>query len=217
MEIINEIGKHPRKKGKSKKKKEKRNPQGDINIRLELYNRATIYRIKRRSQEDVISQIAASDNCASLTFSLDKAIGYTELTGLFDLYKIDSVRITFKPMYNMQATIALASVITGLLYTIIDTTDSTTTTIAAMQEDSTCRQTNFDKQISRSFRPCFLNETYKPTTSAYRPSRGYISRDYPTVPHYCLKYGIVGGASGQTALTVWKYNIEYFLSFKHTA
>jgi hypothetical protein len=208
----------PRKNKKSSKKnKEERNPQGDINIRLELYNRKTVYRMKRRGGESTISQVAGSDNCYTILFSLDQVPGYTELTALFDLYKIDAVRVSFSPMFNFQATIALASVITGLLYTVINTNNNTTTTMTAMEEDSTLRRTNFDKSVSRSFRPCFLQETYKPTTSAYRPGRGYIARDYPTVPHYCLKYGILGGVGGQTALSVWKVSTEFFLSFKHTA
>lgn len=202
---------------KQKKKKDQTSATGDIKVPRKLYEQLNkTYRFKRRGPATTISQVAAADTLGALQFTLSVVNGYTELTTLFDAYRVDYVEVQFKPVYNMAAVSAVANIIMPQLYTVIDLDDATTpASLGAMNERATLKTVNFDKQVTRAFPPKHAKALYSGTFASYGMADGWIDCNSPTVQYYGIQYGIEAGAGGQTALQSWKITFVYYLSFRY--
>jgi len=175
-----------------------------------------VYSFRRHFQGTNITQAAGTDQLGAFAFQLSSLPNASEFINLFDMYKIDYVEVTFRSQFNQQ-TLTTASVVTPLLYTIIDLDDNASpVSLAAMENYQTCKVTRFDKDITRSFRPMFAVATGDATsaTNATSLRRGWVDLAYDTVKWYGLKYGITAGAGGQTNLGQWSYTVRYYMSFK---
>jgi len=211
-----------RKKGTSKNQKrvarsqKNKSVMGDYKIPEQLFSQSgTIYRFKRRGAATTITQQALVETLGSFQFTLSSTQGNTELTTLFDSYRIAFIEIELTPMYNMAAITTAANLITPNLYTAIDLDDNTApASIAALQEYSTCRMTRFDKSQTRRFQPFFAKALYSGTFVSFGMGHDWVDCNSPTVQWYGMKYGIEAGATGQTNLQAWKVNFIYYIELK---
>lgn len=189
---------------------------GDVRIPQHLFaNMNKIYRFKRRGSATTITQAALTETLGSFQFTLSSTQGNTELTTLFDSYRIAFIEVQFTPVYNMATVSTLANLITPNLYTAIDYDDnSAPASIAALQEFSTCKMSRFDKNQTRKFTPFAAKAIYSGTFVAFGMERGWIDCNSPTAQWYGIKYGIEPGATGQTNLQSWKVNFIYYIEMK---
>ncbi len=204
---------------KSKGKKNNKSLTGDVTIPKELFSTMDkIYYFRRKAQSTIVSQVAAAETKGVFSFTLASAASYTDLTQVFDLYRIAYVEISFKPMYTMQALSSAGTLATPNLFTVLDFDDDTApANISELEEYGTCKVTNFNQEHTRTFKPHFAFMAY-PNTPTYANSNvsNWVDCASAGVKYFGVKYGIEGGAAGQTALQSWKVNFTYYLEFKHS-
>lgn len=210
----------PARRPKTKKKtnKKKKLVGGDLKIPEKLFaTLGKIYRFKRRGSATIITQTALSEVVGSFQFTLNSISGYTDMTALFDSYRIPFVQVVFTPQYNMAAVNNQSNLITPNLYTAIDLDDNSSPgSISALQEYATCKMTRFDRTQTRSFKPYAAKALYSGTFVSFGMEDGWIDCASPSVQWYGIKYGIEGGATGQTNLQSWKVNFIYFVEMKYS-
>lgn len=155
---------------------------------------------------------SVADSMNQFNFSLADVPGYTEFTAMFQLYKINAVKFNIFP--QLTENISLSTVnnanAAARLFTIIDTTNGTYSTIDDMRQNSTCKFTSIIRQHRRYiYKPKILD------TSSYNISP-WMSTQTPTANYYGIVIGIE--AMGGTVITTMGFNIEatYYLSFKGT-
>ncbi len=191
---------------------------GDVPIPLQLFNNlGKVYRYKRRASSTSVTQVAGADFVGSLQFTLSSVANSTELTSLYDAYRIAYVQVCFRPLYNMQQ-LTTSALITPRLYTVIDLDDNTApASISAMEEYGTCAITNFDESCCRQLTPKPALALYSGAFTSFgmAPDDTWIDCASATVQHYSVKYGVEAGAVGQTALAAWNITFTYFLEFKY--
>jgi len=206
---------------RKKKAKKSRGSAGDVNIPMLRYvGLNKLYHFKRKQTATLISQVALSDTLGSLQFTFSGMNGYSELTVLFDSYRIDFVEVQFKPMFNMLAVTSAGSIVSPFLYTVIDLDDATTPgTLGELLEYATVKETSFDKPVTRTLTPMAAKALYDGSVfTSYGMNTGerWVDCNSPGVKHYGVKYGIQAGLSGQTNLQSWKLDFTYYVSMRMT-
>lgn len=149
---------------------------------------------------------------AGFNFSLNDLPNYTEFTSLYDMYKINCIKISFIP--QMTENVSLGTInnpyANTRFFSVIDYNDATApTTIDQLREYATCKMTPILKTHKRViFKPKILD------SSSYTLSP-WISCDSPSNNYYGIKVGVE--AMGSTSTTIMTYNIEavFYMSFKN--
>lgn len=211
-------------KGPKNSRKPKRPPPsqwGDYVVNPQKYLPLKTYCFKRNGTPTQITQTITNDVVGSLQFTLDGTVGYTELTALFDSYKIDHVEVEFVPMFNMQAITLVGTVKVAELYTAIDYDDnSAAASLGAMVEYRTNRIAAWNQKFTRSFSPRAAQAVYGGgafTSYAMVPKSTWIDMASPSVAHYGLKYGITYANTAQTtALQTWTVRFVYYISCRYS-
>lgn len=197
-------------------KKTKKLVGGDLVIPENLFAHSDQrFRFRRRGAATTITQTALTEVLGSFQFTLSSVQGYTELTNLFDSYRIAYVEVKFTPVYNMAAITTAATMITPNLYTAIDLDDNSAPgSIAAIEEYGTCRMSRFDANQSRKFSPFLAKAVYSGAFTSFGMDNGWVDCNSPTVQWYGVKYGIEAGVTGQTLLQAWKVNFIYYVEMR---
>lgn len=150
---------------------------------------------------------------------LTTCLNHTEFTNLYDLFRIDMVKVQFYLKIDPSAqTAATASF--PRLYWYRDTNDqgiSPGTFLNEVRENSKGKRAvmNPNKPVTIMYRPNTLSETYRTSISTgYSPKFGqWIGTDTPNMTHYGIKYAI-----DDLTNTNYKVEIEltYHLSMKQS-
>lgn len=193
---------------------------GDMKPNLALYRPLTQYKFVRHGTPTTITQTITTDLVGSLQFTLDATSGYTELTALFDSYRIECVEVEFVPMYNMQSITLAGTVKVAELYTAIDYDDNNAAaSLGAMNEYRTNRIATWNQRFTRSFKPRAAAAVYGSgafTSYAQVPGNQWMDCASPSVAHYGLKYGITYANTAQTTqLQSWTVRFVYYLDFRY--
>lgn len=127
----------------------------------------------------------------------------SEFTNLFDFYKLHSVDFYINPAFNVSD----ASTSTGYLptmYWFYDNNDASTPTLAEIVQRMNVKSRRMDKPIHIRVYPSLQNEVYNTAiSSAYTQlGRRWINSTNAAVPHYGLKYAIVGQPEDSMAFDV---------------
>ncbi len=154
-----------------------------------------------------------------VNFALNGVAGSSTLTSLFDLYKIDAVRLTVRP--NNTA-IALADpTVTSLvpIYWVIDYNDSAPLgSAAAATEYDNCMVLSPGESGERTFCPMYKMVTASAAGTDYVSKRGdWLASSSDDIFHYGCKFYIPAGAAVQTFLQTWTVEIEYFFTFRQVS
>lgn len=125
------------------------------------------------------------------TFSINSLPNISEITNLFDMYKITKVTVK---MYPINPNVSSANVYRIL--SAVDYNDAATPTSASIREYGNMRTHMLHNDrgfVQRTFKPAVLDTVYNTSISdGYATSKPapWISTAYPNVPHYALKmYG----------------------------
>lgn len=155
----------------------------------------------------------------SLAFQLNQMMNSTDITNLFDQYRIDSAKVELHANFNLDGSapgqFARSYLIPWVEY-IQDYDDGTLPTISGMREKMGCRTKYFSAdrpKITMGVRPRFAASVYKTAlSSAYAlGSRNtWLNCDSPDVPHYSIK-GILHNVALQGSGTGPLFNLDLTL------
>lgn len=170
-----------------------------------------LYRFIRYADFGSIFINNLTDTYGSLQFSLNDLPNYTEFTNLFDMYKINAIKITFSP--QMTENISLGSVnnpyASARFFSCIDYNDATSpTSVDEVRQYQSARWTPILKRHVRYIpKPKILDSgsfTLSPWISTASASNNYFG----------IKYAIENMSS--TSTTSMEYTIEakFYLTFK---
>jgi len=121
----------------------------------------------------------------SFAFTLQNLPAYTDFTSLFQSYRLDKIKVFFKPEYTELTDAALVSNAVNVNFnSVIDQTDpNPPSTVDDVTQYQSCKSTGITKQHSRTFKPTML-------TSSQMPCSCFISTQNPSERHYGFKYAI---------------------------
>lgn len=158
----------------------------------------------------VISSL--TDTYAGYQFALRDLPNYTEFVALYDMYKINAIKISFIPQVTQN--ISLGAInnpeASTRFFSVIDYNDSSSpVSVDELREYQSCKMTPILRTHKRYI--------YKPKIlDSVRSSRNpWMATSNPSEPFYGLKVAVEPMFSSTT--TVMNYNIEakFYLSFKN--
>lgn len=146
-----------------------------------------IHTVKRVIEEAFdISTDGINPELVAFKFKLDDLPGYTDLTNLFDMYRIDRISIRFSPEYTELTDAALVSNAVNVFFnSVIDLTDANVpASVHELLQYESLVSTGITKEHSRSWVPTYL------TAEGGVPYRSYIPTSDASVNHMGLKVAI---------------------------
>lgn len=171
----------------------------------------TIHKFKRSFDAGLASLVTtpAVFTGVGFNFSLTDLPNYTELTALYDFYKITGVRFRAIPYEQTEgtSTSAVTNARNAPIFYAVDRSDSTAPT-----NSGDILQYN-DHKISNFFRGFDIyisNPCYADATSSQR--NDWVATSSPNVDWYGLKVGIPGTGVSANLYVV----MTYYVSFKDT-
>jgi len=163
-----------------------------------------------------LSQTAGAAAFGAANFVLSQASNYTGFTDIWDVYRVDYLEFTFRPLMHFTQTAPTAT-IAPMLYVCVDLDDATTpSTIATIREYQSCR-TTVDEPLTVRFKPGVIEYLYTGSTTSPSGHRlaPWIDCAATGIPHYGVKFGCDAGAAGQTLLQTFSIDLYVGLSFKY--
>lgn len=154
-----------------------------------------------------------TDTFGGIYFRLGDLPNSSEFTNLFDMYRIDKVKIRFMPRANSAEVGSNQGQVK--LFTAIDYDDITTpASIQELLQYENCKVSNTTNITTRVLKPKFASEVYQSATStAYGARSGWIDCSNPLVQHYGIKWALQQLPAGSQSFDL---HIKYYLSFKQT-
>ena len=221
-------------RGRNKRGGRKRSTKGFLSKRARI-NRMLNKHLHRRWAESNDVNITALHTGASFfshieTFALNKLVNHSELTSLYDQYKINFVEIymMWSPDYVPIATSTTAGERANLIppslkiYHLPDYDDDSAMTESEFKERAKCKLMLLKPQQRKKIviKPAVLSQIYETLTSTgYAPKWNVkLDTNDPGVPHYSYKFGvvvpqIVGGSSNLDLGNIsfeFRYNLTMF-------
>lgn len=142
----------------------------------------------------------ACDTNTGVGFKLNSIPGYSELTSLFDQYRIKSIRVTWRPQFNTAPMTANADALCPTLITVPDYNDATLlTTRAQYLQYEGVRSELLDHPITRTFwpRPSMAVYNNMITTGYAAPDTApWIDTTSPGAEHYAVKWALAYPIAG---------------------
>lgn len=159
----------------------------------------------------------------AMKFALNYLPNYTEFLNLYDMYRINAVKVSFIPLSNVTLSLGNAAVIDqytsnySRFQTVIDYNDKNLLTSAdEYREYSTYKWTPNTRIHTRFFRP-----RYTPTvtegggTYGVTSSSTWVSTASNATEWYGIKYHINFGVAAPATLTTHEVEVKYYLSFRN--
>lgn len=152
-----------------------------------------------------------SPTLLAFNFSLSDVPDVTDFTKLYDMYKLNCVKISFIP--QMDTNVSLGSlnnpVASARFFSAIDYNDGTAPlNVDELRQYSTCKMTPILRKHKRViYKPKILD------TSGYSTSP-WMSTSYNTADYYGLKVAIEPMLSTTTTSMTYSVECVYYMSFK---
>lgn len=176
-----------------------------------------VYRFAETVSVNDAGQVAGAEFLFATAFQVADIAAISDFSNTFDLYKIEAVKMTFRPRFNMSTVGAVATNRNGRLFTAIDYDDSVApTSVSALRQYSSCKVTNWDEDHVRLIKPkiAIATEIAGGTLTGFASSESWLDLASTTVLHFGIKGGVESGAGGQTALQSWAIDLTYYIAFK---
>ncbi len=165
-------------------------------------------------------QVSASAGTAPvLTFALNGIGGSATFATLFDLYRLDAVRVTVRPNNNA---IGMADPTTTALvpmYWVIDYNNaSALTTAAGALEYDNCMVLSPGEAGERLFKPHYNLVVQSASGTDYVNTSGdWLNTSSDDIIHYGCKFWIPQAVATQTFLQSWTVEVQYYLTFRQVS
>lgn len=174
------------------------------------------YCFMRRQMIESITALPSAEVNNTWRFRLSDVTGYSELTALFDEYKIEKVEITIQRVSQGISMVTSGSTLAFFpptLYTAIDYTDQTGVDIELLSHYQNCRLHYPTQSVTKIVvNPRFAVDTYP---GGYSTKTGFINTAYPSIHHYGVKYGLEATGGETEGLYQLKVDFKYFLTFRN--
>ena len=176
------------------------------------YNNNRVHFVKRHADYTTLAVSNTSGANAGYTFRLNNVPGYTELTGLYDQYKICGVKVTFNPPVTQRTNISTVDNpdASARFLSAIDYNDSTAPTSGDdVRQYENCKVTTFHEKHTRYIdKPKFVNTSGQTVSD-------WMSTANATTIWYGLKVWV--DPTNQTSTLSSSYTVEcvFYLCFKN--
>lgn len=191
--------------------------------RRSLYGSINTHRYKRTYGSGPIQTSGTTGQfLAGYYFTLDALPNYTELTALYDSYRIDYIVFRLSCRTNnadLNTMTTNDDTSLPIVYTVIDRDDSVNpASIDELREYSKCKIHYIGEKNKRTiyikWKPNNLQQLYlSAVATGYAPVFGqYLDCANPNIPYYGLKLGIDAKGSG-VARTTYVFDVEQTLYF----
>lgn len=180
--------------------------------RVRKPNQYYFTRYLSQNQYGYLTANSLTDTGYGLRFTLSDVVNYTEFTALYDMYKINAIKLSFLPQVTQNISLTGVQNPAGYarLYSAIDRTDSSApTTTNQIKEYASCKWTPLLKPHTRYIpKPAILD------ASGFSINT-WVSCASPLTVFYGLKVAIE--AMGSSVITTMSYSIDakFYLSFKN--
>lgn len=166
--------------------------------------RNKVYTFSRKFRMGAITATAVTGASGAFSFSMSQLPNGSDIYNLFDQYMISQITVTILP--NAVST-------NVPVYTAFDYDDDLTPpSLLTVFEKDTCRLSNSDQVIQRTFTPRTLREVYATVASSgYETStHTWIDSQNDVVKHYGFKYYIA--QIPVTGQNIYECNVEFIFS-----
>lgn len=170
-----------------------------------------LYLFKRFCDFGTFTISNTTQTFSAFNFSLDDLPNVTEFTSLYDMYKINCVKITFIPQMNTSVSIGSINNpnASARFFSAIDYNDGTApTSVDDLRQYQSAKYTPILRQHKRViFKPKILdssNYSVSPWLSTASPSSNYFG----------LKVAVEAMDSTSTLSMQYKVECKYYMSFK---
>lgn len=155
-----------------------------------------------------------TETYAGYNFSLSDLPSVADFTNLYDMYKINRVKVTFIPMQTQNVSLSSVNNAPGYVrfFSAIDYNDDTApTSVNQIREYETCKWTTIYKPHVRYLKPRINDSANNYTV----PGNPWISCASPNINYFGLKVAVE--AIDSTVATTMEMPVEvtYYISFKN--
>lgn len=189
-----------------------RRPIGRTLVTKKLMGSKVHYFKRTAFYSGFITGSTLTDVTGALQFQLNSLPNYTEFTNLFDMYRINGVKVTLMPRGNS----AEVGTNQGLvkLFSVIDYDDNIApAALTEVLQYESLKTTNTSRDHKRYIKPKLSRVLYQPgAVNAYGASNGWIDCTNPQVPHYGMKYVLQQLPAGAQS---YDCKITFYLAFKN--
>lgn len=150
--------------------------------------------------------------------SINGLADITHFTSLFDQYRINMIKLTFKPQYtNFNATANQAYEVPYIYLAVDLDTGQAPASIEELDQYTRKKIRLFNKPVSMAWKPAILSSCYNTATSTayYTVMKRWLDAAYSTVPHYGLKVGIVNSNSASTVAQTVRVTCTLWFQFRN--
>lgn len=173
--------------------------------------------VELTSIQCAVASNVSIDTLGAMQFTLSQLPGVSEFTTLFDMYKINGIKLSFVPAQTGADTNDPSKFMyMPDFWTVIDYDDANTPTKNDMLQCTGLRMTRGNRTHSRYIKPAVSAEVYRSlTNSSYAPKwRQWLDMADTGVPHYGIKY--FAHASGYTSgnQPAWRVYATFYFSCK---
>jgi len=176
-----------------------------------------VYAIVQTLPELLIQQSSTFNN-ASFSIAYANIAQNSQLTAVFDQYRIDEIQLIFRPMFLAVNMSGSTTFFVPQLYVVVDYDDASVSgyTAATYQAYANCNVSMYET-VSVRFQPHIAVSAY--SGSAFSQFQNltpqWIDTSSPNVQHYGVKAGIDAGGSGQAAFQSWAVTTRVRVSLKN--
>lgn len=158
----------------------------------------------------------------ALTFNIDQVQNFVHLTGMYDMFRINKVVCTFRPVCT-EVSFANAFAYPGKLLVVRDYDDNTALTSQDQYyQYRDCKMIPLasGRKLSIGITPATLSAMYQSgVATAYSPKyKQWIDNANSPTPHYGIKFGMIrNGATGsQAAWPATPPSVEVFVTMYYS-
>jgi len=172
--------------------------------------RNKVYSFSRAYVSTQISASTTVDTLGALNFQLNNFVNSSELTALFDQYRLHYIEVDF--IYVNPASVIAP------FYTVIDYDDSNApASVNELLQYATLMHTAPGQEHQRRLNPRFDYAAYSGTFTSYAVSNvgDWVDVASPTVQYYGIKYALPATAGGTSGI-VLNVNISGIIQVRNT-
>ena len=189
------------------------NGPGTVNFtRLRRAQQTTTVTITRTvASGNFAAGAAGVDAFGAANFQLSQLSNYTDITNMYDEYRIKAVKWYIVPNQPTNTT-AVGAASTPVFISSVDYNDSATPTLKTtiLQSDTARVHGPLNKMYTRTFKPNVALAAYAGAFTSYANVEDqWIDTGSPNVQHYGIKWGVVDVNNGTNAVSCYTYATFY--------
>lgn len=158
-----------------------------------------------------LSILPGASSLAAYQFSLNDVPNYTEFTSLYDMYKINAVKVSFIPQQDANVSLSPVNnaIANARFFSAIDYNDATApTTVDELREYKSAKWTTILRTHTR-----YIHKPKILDGSGYSISP-WMATTSPSTNYYGLKVAVEDTQATITTGFIYKIECKFYMSFK---